>query len=66
MAQLRRFVGRARVSDLTLPTRARPDRGQGLLEYALIMVFVMLVVFTALILLGPTLATIFDNINSAL
>lgn len=42
------------------------NRGQGLVEYALIIALVAIVVIGALILLGPQIATIFDNINSAL
>jgi hypothetical protein len=55
MTQWRRFV-----------ERARTDRGQGLLEYVLIFIFVTIVVFSALIFLGPEMAKIFDNVNSAL
>jgi Flp pilus assembly pilin Flp len=40
---------------------ARQDRGQGLLEYALIIVFVAIVVFGALLLVGPTLSSIFQK-----
>jgi pilus assembly protein Flp/PilA len=42
------------------------QRGQGLVEYALIIALVAIVVIGALILLGPQIAKIFDNINSAL
>jgi pilus assembly protein Flp/PilA len=41
-------------------------RGQGLVEYALIIALVAVVVIAALILLGPQIAIIFDNISSAL
>jgi pilus assembly protein Flp/PilA len=44
----------------------RRDRGQGLVEYALIIALVAVVVIGALILLGPAIAKIFDSINSAL
>lgn len=44
----------------------RRARGQGLVEYALIIALVAVVVIGALILLGPQIATIFDKINSAL
>jgi pilus assembly protein Flp/PilA len=41
-------------------------RGQGLVEYALIIALVAVVVIGALILLGPQIAAIFDTISSAL
>jgi Flp pilus assembly pilin Flp len=37
-----------------------------MLEYSLIMVFVVLVVFGGLLMLGPHLAAIFGTIHSAL
>jgi Flp pilus assembly pilin Flp len=40
-------------------------RGQGLVEYSLIIVFVALAIVAALALLGPQIAGIFDTINSA-
>jgi Flp pilus assembly pilin Flp len=43
-----------------------PRYGQSMLEYALIMLFVLLVVFGALLLLGPTLSSIFQNASSGL
>jgi pilus assembly protein Flp/PilA len=44
----------------------RSNRGQGLVEYALIIALVAIVVIAALILLGPAISSIFVNINSAL
>jgi pilus assembly protein Flp/PilA len=44
----------------------RRARGQGLVEYALIIALVAVVVIAALILLGPQIAIIFDHISSAL
>jgi Flp pilus assembly pilin Flp len=44
---------------------ARP-RGQGILEYGLIMAFVVLVVFGGLLLLGPQIAIVFSAIHTAL
>lgn len=44
----------------------RADRGQGLVEYALIIALVAIVVIAALVLLGPAISSIFVNINSAL
>jgi len=42
------------------------ERGQGLVEYALILVLVAVVVIAALTLLGPTIGNIFNTINSSL
>lgn len=42
------------------------ERGQGLVEYALILVLVSVVVIAALTLLGPTISDIFSDINSEL
>jgi pilus assembly protein Flp/PilA len=44
----------------------RVNRGQGLVEYALIIALVAVVVIAALVLLGPAISSIFMNINSAL
>lgn len=40
--------------------------GQGMLEYGLIMLFVVLVVFGGLIWLGPQLSHVFSSIHNAL
>lgn len=42
------------------------DRGQGLVEYALILVFVAVIVLIALQVLGPTVGTMFTNVNTEL
>lgn len=47
-------------------SRAAWARGQGMLEYALIMLFVVLVVFGGLLILGPQLANVFGSIHNAL
>jgi Flp pilus assembly pilin Flp len=47
-------------------TIARHNRGQGILEYALIIVFVAMIVFGALLMVGPTLSSIFQNASSGL
>ena len=44
----------------------RNERGQGLVEYALIIALVAIVVIAALVLLGPAISSIFITINSAL
>lgn len=42
------------------------QEGQGLVEYALILVLVAVVVIVVLALLGPSIGNIFSNIMSAL
>jgi pilus assembly protein Flp/PilA len=42
------------------------EKGQGLVEYALILVLVSLVVLAILLLLGPTVGNMFSNIVSSL
>jgi pilus assembly protein Flp/PilA len=42
------------------------QRGQGLVEYALIIALVAIVVIAALVLLGPRIASIFNRVNSSL
>ena len=44
----------------------RAERGQGLVEYALIIALVAVVVIAALVLLGPAISSIFMTISSAL
>lgn len=46
--------------------RARGQNGQGLVEYALIIALVAIVVIGTLILLGPQIAAIFQNISNNL
>jgi pilus assembly protein Flp/PilA len=42
------------------------SRGQGLVEYALIIALVAIVVIGTLILLGPQIASIFQSISNSL
>lgn len=42
------------------------EKGQGLVEYALILVLVAIVVIAALMLLGPMIGNVFSKINSSL
>jgi pilus assembly protein Flp/PilA len=42
------------------------ERGQGLVEYALIIALVAVVVIGILILLGPAIGSIFSNIQQSL
>jgi pilus assembly protein Flp/PilA len=41
---------------------APKERGQGLVEYALILVFVALIVIVILALLGPAIGNVFSNL----
>ncbi len=45
---------------------APKERGQGLVEYALILVFVAVVVIAVLLILGPIIGNVFSKINSRL
>ena len=42
------------------------EQGQGLVEYALILVLVAIVVISALMLLGPVIGNTFSTINKSL
>ncbi len=42
------------------------EEGQGLVEYALILVFVAIVVIAILTILGPQIANIFSRITSGM
>jgi len=45
---------------------APKEHGQGLVEYALILVFVAIIVIAVLMLLGPIIGNVFSTINSSL
>jgi pilus assembly protein Flp/PilA len=45
---------------------SRKEQGQGLVEYALIMILVAIVVLIALALLGPYLGQLYSNIVSSI
>ena len=45
---------------------AAQEKGQGLVEYALIIVLIAIVVIAALTLLGPQIGGIFSKINACL
>ena len=47
-------------------TSSGKQKGQGLVEYALILVLVSVVVIAALLILGPTIGNVFTKINSSL
>jgi len=42
------------------------EKGQGLVEYALILVLVAIVVIASLMILGPIIANVFSTLNSSL
>jgi pilus assembly protein Flp/PilA len=42
------------------------ERGQGMVEYALILVLVAVVVIAALTIMGPLVKNVFSTINSSL
>lgn len=42
------------------------EKGQGLVEYALILVLVAIVVIVALTALGPIIGNVFSDLNSSL
>ena len=45
---------------------APKEKGQGLVEYALILVLVAIVVIAALTILGPIIGNVFTKINTGL
>jgi pilus assembly protein Flp/PilA len=45
---------------------APKEKGQGLVEYALILVLVAIVVIAVLLLLGPIIGNVFSTINDSL
>lgn len=44
----------------------KQEKGQGLVEYALILVLVAIVVIAALMVLGPIVGDMFSDINASL
>ncbi len=42
------------------------ERGQGLVEYALLLVLVAMVVIVVLLILGPIIGNVFSDLNSRL
>jgi pilus assembly protein Flp/PilA len=44
----------------------KKEKGQGLVEYALILVLVAIVVIAALMVMGPIIGNTFSKINSSL
>jgi pilus assembly protein Flp/PilA len=46
--------------------RAREERGQGMVEYALILALVSIVAIVILVLLGPQISSMLSQVTSAL
>mgnify|MGYP005821297717 CR=1 FL=1 len=46
--------------------KERQEEGQGLIEYALIIVLIAIVVIAALLVLGPTIANVFNRVSNNL
>jgi len=46
--------------------RAREERGQGMVEYALILALVSIAAIAVLVLLGPAIASILTEVTNAL
>ncbi len=55
-----------RAWELWFAFQARRETGQGLVEYALILVLIAIVVIAILTLLGRRVSTVFSTINSGL
>ena len=49
-----------------LTTHEEKEEGQGMVEYALILVLVAIVVIAALTILGPTIANVFTKVSGNL
>ena len=45
---------------------APKEKGQGLVEYAIILVFVAIVVIAVMRILGPKIGNVFSTVNSSL
>lgn len=50
----------------SLSSNKKQEKGQGLVEYALILVLVAIVVIAALMILGPIIGNVFSKVNSSL
>ena len=49
-----------------LSSNKKDEKGQGLIEYALILALVAIVVIAALIVLGPIIGNVFSKVNGSL
>ena len=59
-------VPSSRGKEVILVLFAPKEKGQGLVEYALILVLVAIVVIAVLMLLGPIIGNVFSTINNSL
>jgi pilus assembly protein Flp/PilA len=60
------FRGISTKGEITEMLFAPKEKGQGLVEYALILVLVAIVVIAALMILGPIIGNTFSTINQSL
>jgi pilus assembly protein Flp/PilA len=54
------------IKELLSRIGANKEKGQTLIEYALLVLLIAIVVIAVLILLGPQIATVFNNIRTQL
>ena len=66
MKMLLKFFRRHSMKGETIMLFAPKEKGQGLVEYALILVLVAIVVIAVLMLLGPIIGNVFSSINGSL
>ncbi|HEX9017449.1 MAG TPA: hypothetical protein VF960_15760 [Chloroflexota bacterium] len=55
-----------RINESFVRLTVRDEDGQGLTEYALILMLAVIVVVASLSLLGPKVANVFNNVNNSL
>jgi pilus assembly protein Flp/PilA len=60
------FQRNSKGKEINLMLFAPKEKGQGLVEYALILVLVAVVVIAVLLILGPIIGNVFTKINSSL
>lgn len=60
------WLERLRAAYAATMARRIPDEGQGLVEYALILVLVVIVAFIVVTLIGPWVGNVYSNIVNAL
>ena len=59
-------VGNFQGKEVKIMLFSPKEKGQGLVEYALILVLVAIVVIAALMILGPIIGNVFSKLNSSL
>jgi len=65
-AILRDLFRKFKRKEITTMLFSPKEKGQGLVEYALILVLVAIVVIAALMILGPIIGNVFSKVNSSL